>query len=134
MERFISTKTHAVVGYIVGLILIFAPNIFGFADNGGAAVVIPRVVGIVLLMSELITNNGLSLARLVPMPMHLMMDIVAGLFLAISPWVFSFHNQGANAWLPLLIAGLAYVGLSSVTQTSPTSSRGRGHTSHHAHA
>jgi membrane-bound metal-dependent hydrolase YbcI (DUF457 family) len=132
MNRFVSTRTHAMIGYIVGLILIFAPNIFGFSDNGGAAVIIPRVVGIVLLLSELTTDSGLSLVGMIPMRMHLAMDVVAGLFLAVSPWLFRFNNQGANAWAPLLVAGLAYVGLSAVTRTAVESRRGR--TGHQAAA
>jgi hypothetical protein len=34
--RFISTKTHGVLDYLMGLFLILSPWIFGFA-NGGAA-------------------------------------------------------------------------------------------------
>jgi hypothetical protein len=131
MDRPLSTRAHAVIGYIVGVALIFAPNIFGFSDNGGAAVLIPRIVGIVLLLSELMTNNGLSLIGAIPMRLHLGMDILAGLFLAVSPWLWGFHNQGANAWLPHLISGLMYVGVSAMTQTEPSASANR---SHHAHA
>ena len=44
------------------------------------------------------------------MRMHLTMDTVAGIFLAISPWLFGFYKQGANAWLPHLIVGIVYAG------------------------
>jgi hypothetical protein len=131
MERFISTRIHALLGYIVGIILIFTPNIFGFADARGAAVIIPRVVGIILLLSELMTDNGLSLAGLVPMKPHLMMDAVAGLFLIVSPWLWSFHRLGTKAWLSLLILGLLYIGVSAFTQTAPATRR---QTSRRAHA
>jgi hypothetical protein len=35
--RFISTRTHGIIDYIVGVILFFAPGIFGFAYVGGPA-------------------------------------------------------------------------------------------------
>jgi hypothetical protein len=123
MNRFISTRTHAIMGMLVSIILIFAPNIFGFADNGGAAVAIPRIVGVVLFLSELITNNGISLASLIPMRMHLWMDVVVGLFLAVSPWLFGFYNQGTNAWLPHLVVGLIYAGTAMMTRTEPDAQR-----------
>jgi hypothetical protein len=120
MNRFIPTTTHAVIGYVMGILVLLAPNIFGFADIGGAAVMIPRIVGIVLLLSESTTDNGLSLVGLIPMRPHLMMDILAGIFLAASPWLWGFHDQGTNAWLTLLVAGLAYAAVSLSTQTEPS--------------
>jgi hypothetical protein len=129
MNRFISTRNHAVMGIIVSIILFFAPNIFGFSDNGGAAVAIPRIVAVVLFLSELVTNNGLSLANLIPMRMHLMMDTAVGIFLAISPWLFGFYKQGTNAWLPHLIVGLIYAGTALMTRTEPEAN-----TSRQAHA
>jgi hypothetical protein len=129
MNRFISTRNHAVMGIIVSIILFFAPNIFGFSDNGGAAVAIPRIVAVVLFLSELVTNNGLSLANLIPMRVHLMMDTAVGIFLAISPWLFGFYKQGTNAWLPHLIVGLIYAGTAVMTRTEPEAN-----TSRQAHA
>lgn len=35
--RFLPTKFHGVLDYVVGLALILAPNIFQFADVGGPA-------------------------------------------------------------------------------------------------
>jgi hypothetical protein len=131
MNKAVSPKTHAIIGYLVGIVLFFAPNIFGFNDNGGAAVAIPRIVAIVLLISELTSANGLSLLGVISMRAHVIMDVVAGLFLAVSPWLFGFYNQGSNAWLPHLIAGLMYTGLASITSTQSITS---GHTSRRAHA
>ena len=41
--RFIPTKVHGVLDYLVGAALIVAPWLFGFAGMGGPAVVIPIV-------------------------------------------------------------------------------------------
>ena len=43
--RFIPTKVHGALDYIVGIALIAAPWLFGFAGVGGAAVIIPVVLG-----------------------------------------------------------------------------------------
>ena len=39
--RFIPTKVHAVLDYVVAIALILAPTIFMFEEVGGAAVIIP---------------------------------------------------------------------------------------------
>ncbi len=44
--RFIPTKVHGILDYVVGIALIAAPWLFGFAGMGGAPVVIPIVLGV----------------------------------------------------------------------------------------
>jgi hypothetical protein len=126
--RFLSTRAHAMLDLIVGLILILAPNIFGFSDVGGSAVTVSRLIGILIILDELITNNGMSLANIISMRAHLATDLIIGLFLALSPWLFGFHNDGTHAWLPHLIVGILIIGSSLVTRTTPDT-RGS-----HAHA
>lgn len=117
--RVLSTRTHTVIGLVVGVALIFAPEIFGFSDVGGAAEAVPRLLGLFLLLSELTTNNGLSPVKMIPMKTHLTLDLVAGLFLAVSPWLFGFADEEANAWVPHLVVGIALVGSSLMTKTTP---------------
>lgn len=40
----ISTRTHAVIDYVVGALLILAPYIIGF-DDGGPAHLVPVILG-----------------------------------------------------------------------------------------
>ena len=54
--RFLPTKVHGVLDYVVGLALILAPNIFQFADVGGPAVFIPRLLGVVLIAYSIFTR------------------------------------------------------------------------------
>lgn len=117
--KFISTRVHAVLDYIIALVLIFAPEIFGFADFGGAAVGVPRFVGIVILLQALMTDYDFSLARLIPMRTHLVVDYVLGIFLAISPWLFGFADAPRNAWLPHLLVGLGVFLIALFTQPEP---------------
>lgn len=113
--RFLSTRTHSIIGIIVAVALILAPNIFGFTDVDSAEAV-ARFLGIFLLLSELITDSGFSLAKIIPMNVHLMMDYTAGVFLAVSPWLFGFADEKANAWVPHLIVGLLIIGYALVTR------------------
>jgi hypothetical protein len=116
--KFLSTRTHTIIGLIVGAALIVAPWLFGFADNGGAAVMVPIYVGIFILLSELTTTSPLSIVKLVPMRAHIMMDVLTGLFLLASPWLFGFNDLEANAWVPHVVVGVMIVGYALVTRTT----------------
>ena len=51
--RFIPTGIHAYFDYIGGIGLLAAPFVFGFAQVGGAAVIIPMVLGVGLIVYSL---------------------------------------------------------------------------------
>jgi SPW repeat len=113
--RFIPTRFHAPLDYIVGVALIAAPWIFQFSEHT-AATVVPIVLGIGLIAYSLLTNYELGVWRVFPMTMHNLIDIVAGGFLAASPWIFGFADETANVWVPHLVVGLAAVFLGLTTK------------------
>ena len=102
--------------YPTGLLLIVAPLVFGFADAGAAAVIIPVVLGVMILLQSLITNYELSLVNLLPLPLHLATDVAGGVFLAVSPFLFGFAEEGLNAWLPHVVVGLGLILSGLLTQ------------------
>lgn len=115
--KILSVQLHTIIGLIVGLALIVAPWLFGFADEGGAAMMVPIYVGAFILLSELTTTSPLSLIKLVPMRFHIIMDILTGLFLLASPWLFGFSDLEANAWVPHVIMGVIVAGYALMTNT-----------------
>src|SRR4051794_35144651 len=101
--RPIPTKVHGMLDYTLGVILFFAPNIFGFADVGGPAEWVPRAVAVIALVQSLLTRYELGLVKVLPMRMHLIDDYVVGAFLAASPWLFKFHDSvNQRFWMPHL--------------------------------
>lgn len=115
----IPTFVHGIADYIGGVALLLAPNIFGFADEGGAAVWVPRVIGVIVLLQSVMTRYEVGLMKVLPMRVHLMNDYVASLFLAASPWIFGFNDRPANVWMPHLVVGLAVFVMSLLTQHEP---------------
>jgi hypothetical protein len=113
--RFLSTRAHGVIDYLTVILFIAAPWLFGFAD-GTAAQWVPVVIGVVILLSSMLTDYELSLARMIPMPVHLGLDLLAGLLLAASPWLFGFSDR---VWMPHLLLGAFEVIVSLVTRTVP---------------
>ena len=128
--RFIPTKFHAPLDYIVGAALIGAPWIFQFSEHT-AATIVPIVLGIGLIAYSLFTNYELGVWKVAPMAVHNLIDVAAGAFLALSPWLFGFADESANVWAPHLVVGLAaiFLGLTTIQQgysyrRSPTTAAG----------
>ena len=115
--RFIPTKFHAPLDYIVGAALIAAPWIFQFSEHK-AATVVPIVLGIGLIAYSLFTNYELGVWKVAPMAVHNVIDVAAGTLLALSPWLFGFADESANVWAPHLVVGLAeiFLGLTTIQQ------------------
>jgi SPW repeat len=117
--RFIPTRFHAPLDYIVGVVLIAAPWIFQFSEHT-AATVVPIVLGVGLIAYSLFTNYELGVWKVAPMAVHNLIDVVAGGFLAASPWIFGFADETANVWVPHVVVGLAAVFLGLTTSGSTT--------------
>jgi len=115
--RFIPTKFHAPLDYIVGAALIASPWIFSFSDTT-APTVVSIVLGIGLIAYSLITNYELGVWKLAPMAVHNLIDVVAGAVLALSPWLFGFADDPANVWIWFVVVGLAAIFLGLTTKQS----------------
>lgn len=117
--KFISSRVHGILDYIVAVALFFAPVIFGFQSVGGPAVIIPMVLGIILFLYSLFTKYELGVFKVINFQYHLFIDIIASLFLVLSPLLFGFINQPVNAWLPHVIVGIAVILVVLFTQPVP---------------
>ena len=119
--RFLPTSVHGVLDYLVGIALIAAPFLFGFAYVGGIAVYLPIILGIGLILYSLVTKYELGVPgiKFIPMPYHLIFDFVAAVLLAVSPFLFGFSSKPLNVWLPHLVVGIAVVLVVLVSKTHP---------------
>jgi len=117
--RFLSTRTHGIIDYIVGVALILAPFILGFA-NGGAAMWVPIILGAGAILYSLLTDYEMGVVRRISMRTHLGIDAIGGILLAVSPWLFNFDELVVA---PHLIVGLLVLGASMTTETEPSPTR-----------
>jgi hypothetical protein len=123
--KIISTKVHGVMDYMMGVLLIASPWIFGFEDTG-MQLWIPVLLGIVTIIYSLMTDYELGLSDNISMRTHLIVDFVSGALLAASPWIFGFADV---VYLPHLILGLVEIAAVALT----TSTVG-GHAKLHHHS
>ena len=98
----IDTRTHGIIDYVTGALLIVAPYLFGFA-TGGIEQWLPQIIGVAIIVMSLVTKYELSVAKLIPLKVHLGVDVASGALLAVSPWLFGFAGV---IWWPHLLVGL----------------------------
>jgi hypothetical protein len=113
--RFIPTRVHGYLDYIVGLLLIAAPWMFGFS-RGGAETWVFVILGAGALVYSLFTRYELGVVKAIPMGTHLMLDFMSGLLLLVSPWLFGFASYVST---PHVIFGLFEIAAALCTRTHP---------------
>jgi hypothetical protein len=114
--RFIPTKVHGVMDYLMGILLIASPWLFDF-NRGGMETWIPVILGVGALVYSVMTDYELGLTRTLSMPTHLTLDLVSGIFLAASPWIFGFADY---VYMPHLVLGIIEIGASLMTKREPS--------------
>jgi hypothetical protein len=87
--KFISVKLHGYLDYTVALLLIVSPWVFGFY-RGGAETIVPVAMGVFTMLYSLVTKYQLGVVPLISFRMHLTLDALQAVFLAISPMLFGF--------------------------------------------
>lgn len=109
--HFIPSRIHGMLDYLIGLLLILSPRLFGF-HTGGAEEKLPVLFGVAALGYSLATRYELGLFKVLSFRRHLTFDFFGGILLAISPWLLGFSDR---AWAPHLVFGLLAVGAAVVT-------------------
>lgn len=113
----INTRTHGMIDYATGFLLIVAPYLFNFA-TGGIEQLLPQLIGVAIILMSLMTRYELSVAKIIPLNVHLSIDAASGLLLAASPWLFGFANV---IWWPHLLVGVTELVVVFLTKRrSPT--------------
>jgi hypothetical protein len=118
--RIIPTRVHAVFDYGVGMLLIISPWIFDFA-RGDAAMWVPVTVGGAMVAYSLVTDYERALVRLIPMPLHLALDVMGGVLLLVSPWLFHFFDY---VWAVHVVIGCLAIVVALTTWRTAASTKG----------
>jgi len=114
--RFLPTRIHGAIDYLWGVALMLSPYALGFSD-GLAEHLVAGILGLGAIVYALFTAYELGLVRLLPMRVHLALDVLGGAFLAASPWLFGFAERGV--YLPHLLFGLFAIAAGFVTRLEP---------------
>ena len=91
----ISLKTHNVLDYLLGVVVAFTPYFFDFAGITVARNVF-QTAGVALIVYSLLTNYCYSLFKMIPVRVHLLLDVVNGGALLLAPWLFGYRALLTN--------------------------------------
>jgi hypothetical protein len=93
----ISARLHGLLEYLLGGFFIASPFIFGF--DASAAVAIGVAGGVALILMAATAQTGPSLSGMVPVGLHVVLDVVVAAFLIASPFLFGFSDEAAPTGL-----------------------------------
>ncbi|WP_373285447.1 SPW repeat domain-containing protein [Flavobacterium limi] len=104
--KLLSTNIHSVMDYIVGGLLVVCPLLFSINSNSAGGITLYAAGG-TLLLHNIITKYEAGIFRILPLRIHLLLEVIIGIFLAASPWLLNFSG---TVFLPHLLFGLLAIG------------------------
>lgn len=106
----IPTRIHGFIDYAVGVFLLAAPYLLGFA-SGGAKQWVTIALGAFAIGYSLLTRYELGAVPVISMRGHLALDTAFALFLAASPWLFGFAHEVYAPHVAVALSGLCVTAL-----------------------
>jgi hypothetical protein len=114
------SRVHGLLDYLMGALLIALPLLLRLA--AGPERWVPLGLGVAVLVYSLCTDYELGALKRLQLPAHLWLDGLAGVLLAVSPWLFGFD---ARVWIPHVAMGALVIASALVTDTIPGYERRR---------
>ncbi|HSO98183.1 MAG TPA: SPW repeat protein, partial [Solirubrobacteraceae bacterium] len=118
---FVPLDVHAAIEPIAAVLLIAAPWIFQFSDVNSAKI-ISIVVGVIMLLSGAMTRWRFAIVRVIPLRTHFMTDLLLGVVLIVSPFVFGFSGNGAATRF-MIVARILELMTALATRWEPVGAR-----------
>jgi SPW repeat-containing protein len=111
----ISARVHGVLDYATVVGFLNAPMVFDF--HGTPASILYWLAGIHLLMTGC-TDFPLGFFKYIPFKIHGAIELVAGVFIVVAPWIYGFADNGAarNFFLAIAIVIFVVVALTDYSQ------------------
>lgn len=118
----LSIKTHNVLDYVAGLLLLVVPSLAGFADIDAARNVFV-FGGLALIGYSLCTKYEFALWKKLPLGPHMVLDVALGVAIMAAPFLFDYRYllSGSQEVVHYLM-GLAPIALVVVTSPKTTHS------------
>ena len=111
----VSARLHGVLDYATVAAFLNAPMVFGF--HGTPAAIVYWLAGIHLLMTGC-TDFPVGFFMWIPFKIHGVIELLAGIFLLVAPWIFGFAQDAAarNFFLGMAIILLVVIALTDYSQ------------------
>lgn len=107
---------HGLLEYGAGAFLLAAPFAFSFDSDAATAVAIVAGLGVLALAASTASSTGL--AKVIPLGVHVLLDLAVVGVLVAAPFVFGFSDEGAPTAV-FLVLGVLHLLLTIATRFRP---------------
>ncbi len=104
----LSMTVHSLAEPFLALVLIGAPFALGF-DSVGAPTALSIVAGVLVLVVAMSTCWRLSLVKVLPVVAHAAIDLVLGVLLLASPFLFAYRGDSGAATAFFIVLGVGLI-------------------------
>ena len=107
---------HGALEYAAAALFVAAPFLFGFDSDAATAVSIVLGVGILVVTASSELPTGL--AKVIPVTIHVVLDVVVAGFLIAAPFLFGFSDDGGPTAF-FIVVGVVHLLLTIGTRFLP---------------
>ena len=113
----LSLRTHNILDYVIGSSLMATPFASGMTDVPAARNIF-MTLGSGLIGYSLCTNYRYSVAKFIPIGVHMTMDVASGLTLMAAPFAFKYQKKLSPLQIGIhFLFGLGAIGLVTITRS-----------------
>jgi hypothetical protein len=107
---------HGLLEYGAGVLLLAAPFLFSFDSDAATALSIVAGLGVLALAASTASSTGL--AKVIPLGVHVLLDLAVVAFLVAAPFLFGFSgDSGPTAFF--MVLGVWHLLLTIATRFRP---------------
>jgi hypothetical protein len=115
-EGIVPPFAHGVLEYGAGALLLAAPFMLGFDSDAATAIAIIAGLGVLILAAATASSTGL--AKVIPLGVHMLLDLAVVAVLIAAPFLFGFSDDGGPTAF-FIILGVWHLLLTIATRFKP---------------
>jgi hypothetical protein len=109
--KVLDPKVHGILDYGLAVLFLVLPPLLGFTE---VAANVSYVVGVAYIIAALVTKYPLGLIKVLPFPVHGVLESIMAVAWIVFPWLFGFSDDEAARNF-FIIAGIALLGVVALT-------------------
>lgn len=119
MLKLLNPTSHGVLDYALAVAFLALPGLLEFSATAAS---LSYIIGIVYLGASFLTKYPLGVVKMIPFPVHGVLESIMAAAWIIMPWLFGFSGDTAARNF-YVIAGIGLLAVAAITDYRSTPSR-----------